>query len=102
MTMSATITSASVNLGRTRFKVCGLLVAALACSEPPPAAPEPRFPAGDCIVAKDGYIWKITRVQDGRYYSMGWQRNAWGNETSFAVGHFEDLGYKLINCPERR
>ena len=68
----------------------------------PTTEPEPAFAGGDCVIAKDGYIWKIARVENGEYFSLGWQGNAWGNEVSFGIGHFEALGYKRTECPERR
>lgn len=62
---------------------------------------EPAFAGGECIRAKDGYIWMIARVEDGRYYATGWQGNAWGNVANFDVGHFEHLGYERTECPQR-
>lgn len=61
---------------------------------------EPAFAGGDCILAKDGYIWTITRIENGEYYSMGWQGNGWGNVVTFEVGHFESLGYQRTECPQ--
>src|SRR5262245_47354005 len=39
----------------------------------------PEYQAGDCIQnPKDGYIWRITTVEFGKYTAQGWVNGKWG------------------------
>jgi hypothetical protein len=39
----------------------------------------PEYQAGDCIQnPKDGYIWRITAVEFGKYTAQGWVNGKWG------------------------
>jgi hypothetical protein len=38
-----------------------------------------EYQAGDCIQnPKDGYIWRITAVEFGKYTAQGWVNGKWG------------------------
>jgi hypothetical protein len=51
--------------------VLGLLLVFGGCS--------PDYQAGDCIQnPKDGYIWRITAVEFGKYTVQGWINGEWG------------------------
>lgn len=63
------------------------------------------FHAGECVQALDGYTWHINNYSFGKYTIMGWQGNAWGNETTMGKSVLErkDAGisvYHQIPCPE--
>jgi hypothetical protein len=51
--------------------VLGLFLVFSGCS--------PDYKAGDCIQnPQDGYIWRITAVEFGKYTAQGWVDGKWG------------------------
>lgn len=65
-----------------------------------------KFHAGECVQALDGYIWHVNRYGLGEYALMGWQNNAWGNETTMSKSVLEKKDdssiplYHQVTCPE--
>lgn len=65
-----------------------------------------KFHSGDCVQALDGYTWHINNYSFGKYYVMGWQEKAWGNEVSISKDIFESKElsgiprHHLVFCPE--
>lgn len=58
-----------------------------------------EFQAGQCIQAKDKYIYKISRVEGNNYVVQGWLPK-WGNETQLSKDILSHKhGHKIINCP---
>jgi len=63
------------------------------------------FHSGECVQALDGYTWHVNNYSFGKYTVMGWQSNAWGNETTIEKSILErkDSGipvYHQVPCPE--
>ena len=64
-----------------------------------------EYKAGECIQALDGYTWHVNNYSFGKYTVMGWQSNAWGNETTMEKSVLErkdaDISvYHQVPCPE--
>lgn len=59
----------------------------------------PNYQPGDCIQnSKDGYIWRISAVELGKYMAQGWVNGKWG----FTVPMDPDVPrgrYVKVQCP---
>jgi hypothetical protein len=57
------------------------------------------FSPGECVKAQDGFIWKVSRIEDGKYILQGWF-DGWGNEAAseFSIIR-KDNGHFKIECP---
>ena len=57
------------------------------------------YRAGDCAQnPKDGYIYRITSVQSGKYTVQGWLGQKWGIPTETAIDFLKDR-YVKVTCP---
>lgn len=63
---------------------------------------KPDFDPGMCIEAKDGFIWKISRIEGPEYILQGWF-GYWGNETKLS-GHVisKNIGHIEVECSRVR
>ncbi|OGM92744.1 hypothetical protein A2333_01240 [Candidatus Wolfebacteria bacterium RIFOXYB2_FULL_49_7] len=65
-----------------------------------------KFHSGECVRALDGYTWHINNYRFGKYFLMGWQGNAWGNEVKMDKDILERedisgiIAYHQVVCPE--
>jgi hypothetical protein len=65
-----------------------------------------KFASGSCIADNDNYIWHINNYRLGKYYAMGWQGKAWGNEISSSKEVMQRksldgiIVYHEVVCPE--
>lgn len=57
-----------------------------------------KFDSGDCVVATDGYIWKINNAKDYKYSASGYSENGWGNDVNLDYDIL-DKTHNKINCP---
>ena len=57
------------------------------------------YQAGDCIQnPEDGYIWRITAVEFGKYTAQGWVNGKWG--LTVPMGPDVPKGrYVKVQCP---
>lgn len=63
-----------------------------------------KFEPGQCIRARDGYVWYVADTRGGKYVLMGWQGASgagWGNPVEFDFAHTEgeSLDYAVVACP---
>jgi hypothetical protein len=58
-----------------------------------------EYQADDCIQnPKDGYIWRITAVESGKYTAQGWVNGKWGLTVAMAPDVPRGR-YVKVQCP---
>lgn len=57
-----------------------------------------KFNVGDCVIAKDGYIWKINDIKESKYSVSGYSVNGWGNDVKLEYDIIDKTHLKT-NCP---
>lgn len=86
--------SGSESLGRVLVLKAGTLVLGLVfggCS--------PDYQPGDCIQnTQDGYIWRITTVEFGKYTAQGWANGKWGLNVP-VDSNIPKARYVKVQCP---
>lgn len=76
---------------KSRFIILSFLVVAMSgCAE---------YKAGECAQnPNDGYIYRITAVNSGKYTVQGWVDNKWGIPTETPMDFLRDR-YVKVTCP---